>query len=138
MNKRNRTFSDASIAESCIDVCINQTSLLKRKPCIDILSVIQVENLLNILKNEYSIINTSNILDATNLLFCNIEDEYNDAQKKTIVCELLSEMIDKTHQYELTNYVIIYRPIIQDVIPSFIDFLIKNKVKKKCCVFPIF
>lgn len=142
MSKRERTFSDMSIAESCIDVHVQQCVLMKRKPCLEILTQAQVDLMLNNIHSNFTHVDTTNILNVTSFMYNHIDrKKYNSLEIKTIIVEILSEIIDRTHQDNLHshNYTFLYRPLLQDTIPSYIDILqtndnINTKNKKRCSI----
>ena len=76
MNKRNRTFSDVSIAESCIDVYTKSSCLLKHPPATDYLSQQDVSAITLYINSHYSNFNTSNILYVSKGLYTHIQDVY--------------------------------------------------------------
>ena len=129
--RRNRTFSDMSIAESCIDTHEKQKrTLLQRQPCINILNKGEVTTLINFISQNYQIIDTTNILEITELLYYKIEKKHDSETLKTIIIEILSEVLDQTHSFDF-DYVTVYRPILKDIIPSFIQFIQKKKKRKR-------
>ena len=140
MSKRERTFSDMSIAESCIDVHIHQKVLMKRRPCVDILTQDQVDKLINNIHHHFSTVDTTTILEVTKFMHNNIDKQkYNSLEIKTIIVETLSEIIDRSHQdiFHKGDYTHVYRPLLQDVIPSFIDILQaldESKRNKRCII----
>ena len=88
MSKRERTFSDMSIAESCIDVHTKQSVLMKRRPCVQILTKNQVDLILNNIRDNFSHIDTTNILHVTTFMYKHIDKtKYNTQELKTIITE---------------------------------------------------
>lgn len=131
---RNRTFSDASIAESCLDTHKKQTTLIKRRPASNYLTQLEVNTILNQVYVSYLTIDTTNILKATEYIYqlINKRKRFTIMEMKTIVVEILSEIIDQSHKFEMNEYTVIYRPILKDIIPSFIDYIYEqNKIQKK-------
>ena len=127
---RERQFSDMSIAESCIDTYNHPQKtqfLLKRQPAQNHLSSECVYDVITHAQRSYSYIDLGNILHITKHLYdyCTQQLHMKDQNiLKTVIVELLSHMIDKV--YIGTEYTIVYRPVVKNTIPSYIDILHKN------------
>ena len=125
---RDRTFSDASIAESCIDTTHKCDTLMKRNLSTHILSGNIINNIICDVQTHFGIIGTENILNATEYMYNIITNNKYISQVtdiKIIIVEMLSVIIDKSQKD--INYTLIYRPVLKDIIPQFIDILIKNR-----------
>ena len=130
MNKRNRTFSDVSIAESCIDVYTKSSCLLKHPPATDYLSQQDVSAITLYINSHYSNFNTSNILYVSKGLYTHIQDVYKikeHDQLKIICVEIIAYYLDNSNITQIDTY----RLILKDIIPTFLDILNKEIPKQK-------
>lgn len=128
MKYRDRTFSDMSVAESCIDTHERQRTLMKRQCCIGFLTQHEVQVILQDIYMKYSNINTQNILEISEYLYHKMNTKFTDIlHLKTIIIELLSEGIDNTNHN--SNYTDVYRPILKDIIPYFINHIHNYKIQ---------
>ena len=128
-HRRERTFSDMSIAESCIDLHEKQEKLMKRQPAIGLLDQITIKKRLHEISEQFGNVQTDNILQVTQHLYHIFREKFSIYDMKTIIVELLSEAIDNNTNND-HNYSLIYRPILKDIIPSFIDICNTQKKKK--------
>lgn len=127
---RRRTFSDMSIAESCIDTTMRSQTLIKRRPAADYLVEAEVNNILTNIDNTFSIVDSENILAVVEYLYNYLSKKHGTVEMKIIITEILSATIDNKHNFD-TQYTIIYRPILKDIVPWFVDYLSRNQVTKK-------
>lgn len=139
MQNRARQFSDMSVAESCIDTSNHPQKmqcLLKRQPAHEHLSHECVFNIITHTQSVYNSIDLKNILDVTNHLYnyCTLHLHMKDQSTlKTVIVEILSHMIDKL--YIGTEYTIVYRPVMKDIIPSYITILCNKRNQKRFNIF---
>ena len=138
---RDRQFSDISIAESCIDTHVHSNTLIKRRPAINLMNQPDISSLSNDIIHSFGDVNSTNILDVTDLIFHSKvlrKQNFDTQQQKTVIIELLSEAVDNTFKYTHEKYTDVYRPILKDIVPRYIDTLIhfENTVvkKKSCCI----
>ena len=130
---RTRQFSDVSVAESCIDTHRKSKVLIKRKAATNYLKVADVEFIFNDVSSKFIQVDIDNILCVTEYLYnLSIINKRNSNEAKTIIIEMLSEMIDNTFKFKNIEYTELYRPILKHIIPQYMDKLCNKKnVKKK-------
>ena len=139
MYTRDRQFSDMSIAESCIDTCNHPQKtqcLLKRQPAYEHLSLESVNDIMSHIHRSYSHIDLKNILHVTKHLYdyCTQQLHIKDQHTlKIIIVEILSHMVDRI--YIGTEYTVVYRPVLKDIIPSYVTILQNNKPNKRFAFF---
>ena len=129
---RTRQFSDVSIAESCIDTHRKSKVLIKRKAATNYLKIVDVDIIFNNVLTKFEKVDIDNILYVTEYLYnLSIINKRNPNEAKTIIIELLSEMIDNTFKFKNIEYLDLYRPILKHIIPQYMDKLYNKKCKKK-------
>lgn len=138
---RTRQFSDISVAESCIDTHRRCKVLMKRQAAIDYLNTNDITDILNDVNVEFDNVSVENILIVVEYLFMMpalSKKKQNMNEFKTIIIELLGELIDNTFKYQGVEYTELYRPILKHIIPQYIDKLYDTNINIRkrrifCC-----
>lgn len=132
--RRSRTFSDMSIAESCIDKYDTHTTLLRKRPGIGYISDNDLNNIKEVVKMTHYKVTTVNILTVSELVYIRLKQmKMSESIIKTVIIEIVSFLVDESYVCTIDDYTPIYIPIMKDILPVFIDYLIcnNNKTKKK-------
>lgn len=129
---RTRQFSDISVAESCIDTHNKCKVLIKRKAATNYFKITDLDKIFNNVSTKFNNVDIDNILSVTEYLYnLPIINKRNPNEAKTIIIELLSEMVDNTFRFKNIEYTDTYRPILKHIIPQYIDKICYKKNVRK-------
>ena len=140
MSSRQRTFSDMSVAESC--VALRTNSLTIYAPCTTLIeagkiSKEEVDDLYLGVLQRYSQVTEKNISKVVIYLCDTMKRKKHivNNDKRLIIIEIVTRCVDESHTHSIKkNYTQFYRPLLRDVFPDMIDQLLHTQSRKKACV----
>ncbi len=129
--RKARAFSDISVTESCMAVQKKRKALINKK--VGEMLILnkritqeQIDTILEITRKKYEDnVDTNNLVDVIEFLFIYINKNIkcNTYDTLTLILEITSSLIDESHMFNDKDYISLYKPLIQNIVPRLVHFM---------------